>query len=320
MIQLIEIREATLSDVEGITGVHKSDVNKWYKVIDSDLVEASYEELSIEERWLHGGPWMSKETCYMHLKSFMNMGGKVLVAVNKGQIIGEIEFISDSEPFPYLDNIEIYVLMIHNKFRGRGVGRKLMESVENYCSELKASSILVSSEERSINFYKKINYSLFEEYETLSIKLDKLPRISEVHFEPINKISTRDTENKLLLMGRFHNTKATMYNLSFSYPFRRMINKYFYYKLYVNDSEHFLVIRKSNMINNSLYCWVDTSTTELNTISRILINSLQIARSLGIEEILVALRKDLIKFIKKLNLKYSNVEKIPWFKKECKGA
>lgn len=300
-----------MSDVLEITEIHKSDVAKWYKVIDSELVEADYDELTVEERWLHGGQWMSVETCYFHVKSFLRVGGRILVAEINNKIVGEIEFITDQEPSPYLDHAEIYVLIVHKDYRGRGVGSKLIQLVESYCDEMSFSRILLSSEERSINFYRKIGYKLFEEYETILVDLEELPKV-RLHYEPLTTMNRDDVADKLLLVGRFHNTVATLYNIRDIFPLERMIMKHYYFKLINNNKEHLLVIRKSNMINNSMYFWLDTKVNGRGEILDNLLKALNLAKKLGISEILVGLRKDLIDSLgNKLN--YKSIEKIPWF-------
>jgi len=311
---LIEVREASLDDVEDITEVHKSDVKKWYRVVGSELIEADYDELTVEERWLHGGQWMSIETCYLHIKSFLEAGGRILVAETDNRIVGEIEFITDREPSPYLDHAEIYVLMVHRDYRDRGIGGKLMQSVEPYCDEMGFSRILLSSEERSIKFYYKIGYELFEEHETILVDLRKLPKI-KVNYEPLTRITSDDVADKLLIIGRFHNTIATLYNIKDIFPFERMIMKYFHFKIIDKDKEHVLVIRKSNMINNSMYYWLDSRIEGKKEILHALFKALYLARKLGISKILVGLRKDLIDLLDN-ELNYKSIEKIPWFIKE----
>lgn len=318
MMILIEIREATLSDIEGITEVHKSDVDKWYRVIGSELKEDSYENLTIEERWLHGGQWMSIETCYEHYKLFTREGGKIFVAISDGKIVGEVEFIVDREPPPYLEHAEIYVLMIHKDYRGIGIGSKLIKAVENCCNKCSVNRVLISSEERSISFYKKIGYKLFEEYETLSIDLQRVPRVEKMVYEPLNKINRDLLREKLLIIGRFHNTKATLYNMKYIYPFGRISLRYHQFRIIDNEAEHILVIRKSNLINNSIYCWIDPMHNSPSEIYRALLISLSIAKKLGITDILVALRKDILEIVHKNRLRYKSIEKIPWFIKESR--
>lgn len=77
---LSRLEIASLGDARGITEVHCSDVDKWYKWKGGKKVEASYEELSVEERFLHGGPWMSIETCAIHLNYVLNSRQYPLIA------------------------------------------------------------------------------------------------------------------------------------------------------------------------------------------------------------------------------------------------
>lgn len=60
-------------------------------------MEASYEELSVEERWSHGGPWMSIETCSIHLNYLLTNNQYPLVAEINGRIVGELELYIGEE-------------------------------------------------------------------------------------------------------------------------------------------------------------------------------------------------------------------------------
>jgi len=77
----ISVRKARKEDYTGIVEVHCSDVEKWYRCVGSEKVEASYEELTPFERWLHGGPWMDEDTVRLHFDILKENGGEVFVAV-----------------------------------------------------------------------------------------------------------------------------------------------------------------------------------------------------------------------------------------------
>jgi len=67
----LRVRLASLNDVREIVEVHCSDVEKWFRWTNGRRVEAEYEDLRIEERFMNGGPWMSVETCAIHLNNVL---------------------------------------------------------------------------------------------------------------------------------------------------------------------------------------------------------------------------------------------------------
>ncbi|WP_367884848.1 hypothetical protein [Thermococcus sp. JCM 11816] len=99
----LEIRVATLDDVKGIVDVHT----------------AGGEELSgfsVRERYLRGGPWMSVETCAVHINALLLEGQYPIVAELDGRIVGEAEvFLSEEQinggemmRIAHLDVIEVH--------------------------------------------------------------------------------------------------------------------------------------------------------------------------------------------------------------------
>ena len=66
-MHMIAVRMASIDGVKGMVDAHCSDVVRWVKRIDGKEVEAKCEDLTIEKRFAHGGPWMSVETCAIHL-------------------------------------------------------------------------------------------------------------------------------------------------------------------------------------------------------------------------------------------------------------
>ena len=61
----IDVRPAALADAAAISAIHCSHVETWRQ--GGEGKPAPYATLPLYERWLHGGPWMSVETCTVHL-------------------------------------------------------------------------------------------------------------------------------------------------------------------------------------------------------------------------------------------------------------
>ena len=83
----VEVRKANLKDVKPIVKIHRSDVKRWYKLVQGKPVEASCEELTVEERFRHGGPWRSVETCRVQLSYIMANNHYPIVVEVKGKVI-----------------------------------------------------------------------------------------------------------------------------------------------------------------------------------------------------------------------------------------
>ena len=149
------VRLATLDDVRGIVDVHCSDVKRWYKRVGGRRAEARYEDLSVEERFEHGGPWMSVETCAVHLNYVLVSGQHPLVAELEGKIIGELELYVGEECGRLGKTAFIDVLEVHRDYRRRGVGRALVEGARRIAVEEGCETLSVWPEERAVGFYRK---------------------------------------------------------------------------------------------------------------------------------------------------------------------
>ena len=56
----ILVREAIMDDTAAISALFRQQVNVWQRFdADGRVEELPYEKLTIYERWLHGGAWMS---------------------------------------------------------------------------------------------------------------------------------------------------------------------------------------------------------------------------------------------------------------------
>ena len=65
---MITVRPAQLEDCEQIAALAQAQVSIWQRWDARGRVEdVTYSALSIYERWLHGGVWMSLETAAIHL-------------------------------------------------------------------------------------------------------------------------------------------------------------------------------------------------------------------------------------------------------------
>ncbi|USS40429.1 GNAT family N-acetyltransferase [Thermococcus aggregans] len=201
----MEVRVAKLEDCKGIVQVHCSGVERWIK--KSEGREASYEELSIEERYLHGGPWMSIETCAVHLNSLLLEGQFPIVAEENGKIMGNAEVLISEEPIKgKIKRIaHIDVLEVHKNFRGRGVGKSIVEFIEELAREKGCELVTATPEKSAIGFYEKLGMRdvlhdvSFVEFDLSSFPLTKTkPKVFEFSWD--------DVKNLEMVAGKFQSS------------------------------------------------------------------------------------------------------------------
>ncbi len=98
----MQIRLATLDDTQAISALFCGQIERWQRMNAQGYAEdVPYERLSIYERWLHGGPWMSVETGAIWLNHLLGGAGLPYVVVDAGAVVGYAELFHSDEPPPY---------------------------------------------------------------------------------------------------------------------------------------------------------------------------------------------------------------------------
>jgi len=152
---MITVRMASLDDVKGIVNVHCSDVDRWVKHIDGKEVEAEYEDLTIEERFAHGGPWMSAETCAIHLNYLIVHSQYPIVAELNGKIVGELELYIGEERSILGKCAFIDIIEVHKDYRCKGIGRALIGKAFEIAKKHNCDTIAVWHTKEDVEFYRK---------------------------------------------------------------------------------------------------------------------------------------------------------------------
>ncbi|ASJ00404.1 GNAT family N-acetyltransferase [Thermococcus gorgonarius] len=186
------VRRATLDDVKSIVHVHTAG---------EDLSAPS-----VRERYLRGGPWMSVETCSVHLNNLLLEGQLPVVAEVEEKIVGEAEVLFSEEPaggktrrIAHLDVIEV-----HPDFRGRGIGRALVGFIEKAAREREAEFITTQPDEEALGFYRKLG---FDEvlYNGLLVEIHT-EEFEPVDAKPLQFFPWEAVKSLQLVAGRFQSS------------------------------------------------------------------------------------------------------------------
>lgn len=108
----MQIRQATLDDTRAISDLFRHRIERWQRMNPSGQVDdLPYAELSIYERWLHGGPWMSLETGALWLSHLIQSRILPLVLEDSGDLRGYAVAYPGDEPQPFGSHWHIGELM-----------------------------------------------------------------------------------------------------------------------------------------------------------------------------------------------------------------
>jgi len=102
MTDSISIREAILDDARAISAIFRGRIPTWQRLTPKGGVDnVSYDDLTVYERWTHGGPWMSIETASLALARLLHGIGLALVAEQNGTVVGYLEAYPGYEAAPF---------------------------------------------------------------------------------------------------------------------------------------------------------------------------------------------------------------------------
>lgn len=155
------VRQATLADTYAITDIHCSNVPEGVftrRNFDGTRTPVPYEELSLYERYMNGGPWMSVETCAVWLAHMLRYGDEMpLVAEADGMVLAEAEVTIGNEPAPYGRHLNIVTFNVHAESHGQGLGTALLDYIKHMARVMKVHQVLVARPQ-SLSFWKKHDF------------------------------------------------------------------------------------------------------------------------------------------------------------------
>jgi ribosomal protein S18 acetylase RimI-like enzyme len=155
----IHVRQAGLDDTSAICALYRTHITVWQRVNARGGVEdVPYEALTIYERWLHGGPWMSVETAAIHLSHLLLGAGLPLVAERDGALLGYAEAYHGHEPAPYGDHLHIGSLTIHADHIGSGLEDALFTALLEHAQAAKyarLTAIRIGLDETTETLYRR---------------------------------------------------------------------------------------------------------------------------------------------------------------------
>ena len=124
------MRGAVLDDTQAISALFRAHIAVWQRLNAAGQVEdVAYDSLTIYERWLHGGPWMSVETAAIHLSHLLQGAGIPLVVEVDGKLVAYAEVYRGTEPEPFGDHYHLAQLTVHPEFVAVGLQDMILNDV-----------------------------------------------------------------------------------------------------------------------------------------------------------------------------------------------
>ncbi|WP_424356648.1 N-acetyltransferase family protein [Methanocella sp. MCL-LM] len=211
----LTFRLARLDDAAAICEVHRSHVSRWYRIVGSEQFDVEYDHLSVEERWGFGGPWMSPETCAIHLNNLLLMRHLPCVAELDGHIVAEMEMFLGREGEPYGRNCHIGLLYVHKDYTGTGIGISLIRHARELARERGCESLTVSAMPHNEAFYLKCGFSYGDRLVQITTPVRRYPVETSALQPPLSKQSF--TWGMHMVIGRLQSSAYHLFELSDSF-------------------------------------------------------------------------------------------------------
>lgn len=110
------IRQATLDDTRQIVSLFSGRVSIWQRLdAQGQVEEPPYEDLTIYERWLHGGAWMSLETGAIWLSHVLSGNGLAYVIDDGGQVLAYAEAFLNRELTPMGAHLHVAEMLVDER-------------------------------------------------------------------------------------------------------------------------------------------------------------------------------------------------------------
>lgn len=124
------IRQAVLDDARTISALFCAEIERWQRINPKGQVEdLSYDALSIYDRWLHGGPWMSVETAAIWLSHLLRAQCIPWVLEEGGEIAAYAEIYPGQEPQPFGLHWHIGRFVLHPSHRNSPAFETLLQFI-----------------------------------------------------------------------------------------------------------------------------------------------------------------------------------------------
>lgn len=152
----MSIRQANLDDTQAISELFRAGIERWQRMDTGGQVEdLAYVNLSIYERWLHGGAWMSIETGAVWLSHLVGGAGLAFVLTEDDAIIAYVEAYISQEPEPYNYHLHIGDMMADSDNSRRLLVEHLMAQASNIG---RITVACPAYDHDTSNFYKSLGF------------------------------------------------------------------------------------------------------------------------------------------------------------------
>ena len=209
---MIKIELLSDETIPGVVECERASIDKWYFYSSlSEKTESTFEELTPEQRWIHGGPTMDQTLLrkhWMELKRDIFDTYDIYVALEKNRVVGFIG-VQYGKEFLLGKHAYVDLLLVHPNSRRKGIARQLLQHVENISKSNDCDNIFVFPDEldgSSGKFYLDLGFEIWEERYQINIGTKNNPDLEKF----LTPISEKRESNWNLIFG-WHSTSPKVW-------------------------------------------------------------------------------------------------------------
>ncbi len=212
-MQKIHVRPANLDDTSAISQLYRQHIHVWQRINPQAQVEdVPYSDLTIYERWLHGGPWMSIETGAIHLSHLLRGAGFPVVAEVDGQVYAYTEAYINQEPAPFGHHLSMQHPIVQSDYSDHSLEAALVAFLSEKAKALKCQRLTINlTLPEQAPFYQQQGFQLLA-----TLRRFNLPaRTGQGFYRAVEnpEVSAKQIENWSLALGRISSSREQWENL-----------------------------------------------------------------------------------------------------------
>ena len=256
----MRVRQATLDDASKIIELFTARVRIWQRLNDRGQVEdLPYDDLTIYERWLHGGAWMSLETGAIWLSHLLSGNGLAYVVDDDGEVLAYAEAFVNRELPPMGTHLHIAEMLIGDEC-SEDVHLQLADAIRDDARAPGRVSVAYADYDRALATYYRKFFGTNEAFRLTRFTLPAQIGQSFYKSQDYDKSEASQIDGWAMAVGRWTSPRA-MWETEWTEHWRGIpeIIARSKHRHYINASGHEAVVcyhqQLYNERNADVYCW-----------------------------------------------------------------
>ncbi len=256
----MRVRQATLDDARQIVALFIARIARWQRLTaDGQVEDLPYDALTIYERWLHGGAWMTLETGAIWLSHLLSGSGFAYVVDDESTVLAYAEAFFNRELTPMNSHLHLAQMLV-DEGCSTEVHQTLANSIVQDARGLGSLSVAFPEYDKALATYYRTYFGTNEAFRLTRYSLAAQIGQSFYKSQDYDKSSASVIDGWAMAVGRLTSPRA-MWESEWTEHWRGIpqIIARRKHRQYVNASGHEAVVcfhqQQYNDRHADVYCW-----------------------------------------------------------------